>query len=188
MKTYQFKLESCAPYTSSKMHGAEKIDKNESPAAYDQRTWREKAHWGQDGIAFIPPMAFKFAISSAARKRGEKIPGKGQKTWAKIFDSGIMVLDPIPLGVTKEKIQSITVNCNADGVRGSGKRVPRIFPIVQSWSGTLTVHVLDTMIDAETLVRYVDEAGKFIGVGQYRPENLGINGRWAVKSWKEVSV
>ena len=186
MKTYEAHIKSAAPATFSRQHNADK-ESGESHDAYEKRTWREKLTFADNNIdAIINPMAFKFAISSAARKRGEKIAGKGNKTWAKLFDSGILIMQAVPLGVTRETVAGLSISVNADGVRGGGKRVMRTFPIVRQWEGKLVIHVLDDEITGDILRKYVDEAGKFIGIGQFRPENLGTNGRWEVVGFKEI--
>lgn len=76
--------------------------------------------------------------------------------------------------------------CHADGKRGSGTRVPRTFPVIRQWHGKALFYVLDETITREVFQRYLEEAGKFIGVGRFRPRNGGFYGRFEVKSldWK----
>lgn len=45
MKIATVKLTSKAPYSQSRFHGTEKLDK-ELPDDYEKRTWIEKGHWG----------------------------------------------------------------------------------------------------------------------------------------------
>jgi hypothetical protein len=40
------------------------------------------------------------------------------------------------------------------------------------------VHVLDPIITKDIFVEMIELAGMFIGMGQFRPANLGTNGRF----------
>ena len=185
MKTAIVTIKGVAPYCASRFHNSPKLDK-ETPDAFEQRTWREKAHYDADGNAFVPGRAFKFALMSAAKQLGLQVPGRGKKTYKDAFANGVLVLENLLLKTAREDVKSVTVHVNADGVRGSGKRVLRNFPIFHEWGGKLTFHIVNDMIVREVFEQHIREAGKFIGVGQNRPENSGEHGRFDVLAveWK----
>jgi hypothetical protein len=81
MKTCTVHFTGQAPYSASRAHCAEKLPK-ETPDAYEERTWREKAHV-KDGRVVIPAMAFKIGLDRAAKMLGRQIPGKGKATYTK---------------------------------------------------------------------------------------------------------
>ena len=90
----------------------------------------------------------------------------------------------LPLGVHKDKVQGVTIPAHAGGQRkgmGSNKRVPRTFPIIPQWEGDLSVLILDETITEDIFTRVMQHAGSFIGIGRFRPENGGFNGRFMVK-------
>lgn len=180
------KLVGESPYSASRHHGEPLANAKEKPDDYDARTWREKAHYHPDSRElFIPAMGLKFAICEAARRLSTKIPGKGQQTYTKNFVSGILLFDPLNLGISVDEAACETVYVHANGQRGSGKRVWRRFPIVpRGWQSTATVHVLDAVIPNSEVERALSEAGMFIGLGRFRPENGGLFGRFTVKSLK----
>lgn len=177
MKTAVIKLTSAAPLTQSRKHDAPKLEK-ELADAYEQRTWKNKAHVNDDGRVEIPAFAIKCAVVAAAKYAGDQIPGKGKATWTKKFQCGILIPENAVTDCTVDDITPVTINANPDGVRGSGKRVFRTFPQLRKWSATLTVLVLDEIITRGVLEKYFTAAGQFVGVGQYRPENGGTNGRF----------
>lgn len=185
MKTYEAKLKSVSPYTSSRYHGIPRKER-ETSDDHEQRTWRHKLTMDNDGNAIINPIAFKFALSAATKYSGDQIPGKGKRTYTKLFESGLLVTKPVPLSVHRDDVYGIDVFVNVDGKRGSGKRVMRRFPIVREWSGVLEIIVLDDGITPEVLRKHLVIAGQFIGVGQYRCEVGGTNGRFMVESLKEI--
>ncbi len=184
-KAYIATIESVTPYTSSRKHFEPKLEK-ETPDKYDERTWRHKLTTDEKGNAVINPMAFKFALASAAKYSGEQVPTKGRKTYTQTFDSGILIVDPLPLGVNMKDVHEIKVFVNSDGKRGGGKRVVRYFPIIQHWKGQLKIHVLDQLITMDVLKKMLELAGQFIGVGQFRAERGGTNGRFKVLDLKEA--
>ena len=65
MKTCTATLRSVSPYSSSRPHVTEKLEK-ETPADFEKRTWREKLHVNDEGVVFIPGMSFKMALDKAA--------------------------------------------------------------------------------------------------------------------------
>lgn len=186
MKICTATIQGITPFTASRMHDTPKLEK-ERPDDYEIRTWREKAHYDSDGIAYIPGIAFKQALDSAAKFLSIQVPGKGKATFTKHFVSGVICADNLSLGRSRDKMEMVTINANSDGVRGSGKRVKRSFPLIPAWGGKVTFYVLDDAITKEVFETVLRESGKFIGVGQYRPQNGGTNGRYDITAtaWAE---
>lgn len=188
MKKVIVSLKSTAPYEQSKHYDVPKLEK-ESSADYEERTWRNRLHCDKyledgaidpEGTVVIPPMAFKNCLSEAAKYLSMQIPGKGKSTYTKHFEAGVMVLDPVPLGVKVKNVAPLRLFVPADGKRGSGKRVKKTFPVIPSWQADVVFYVLDETI-TETIFRtHIEEAGKFIGIGSFRPRNNGFYGRFEV--------
>ena len=68
-------LKSTSPYSQSRMHDFQK-DSKESHDVFERRIWREKSHYDEGGMLFIPQMSFKFCIMQAATYLGEKCQGQ----------------------------------------------------------------------------------------------------------------
>lgn len=179
-------LQSITPYSQSRMHDTEKLNK-ETHDAYEKRTWRNKSHIDEDGMIYIPPMAFKMSLDAAAKYLSLQIPGKGKATYTKHFLSGVLVMDKLVTDVRGDDCEGEWINANADGVRGSGKRVKRCFPLIPAWAGTQDFYILDDTIDRDTFAKVLKEAGALIGIGRFRPQNGGFYGRFSVgkTSWRE---
>ncbi len=186
MKLAIAELESLSPYSQSRKHNAETKDK-EAKDAYEKRTWRERMHVNEDGNVFIPPMAFKFSLETAARYLRMRIPGKDKSEYGKHFKSGVIVIEGLELPVKKDKVPGEWLSLHANGKRGSGSRVDRCMPLISSWGGTVTYHILDDVITEEVFAKHLKESGNFIGIGRFRPENGGYYGRFKVNSveWKD---
>jgi hypothetical protein len=189
MKTCYASLKSISPYSQSFQHETPKLN-GETHDAHEKRTWRDKAHVDEKGEIYIPPMAFKQALDAAAKRLGLQIPGKGKATYTKHFLSGVLVMDRLGTGIRKDAVQGEWINANSDGVRGSGKRVKRCFPLIPSWEGTVAFHILDDVIDPDTFARVIEVTGQFIGIGRFRPEKGGFYGRFSVEKlrWEEQAL
>ena len=185
MRTIVAKVSGFSPYSQSKHYDVPFLPK-EGKDKYEQRTWRERCHVDKDGYLFIPPMAFKNCLSEIAKFLGEQIPGRGKNTYTKHFEAGVIVMDPIRLPIKKEDVEGEWYHVPSDGVRGSGKRVMKCFPVVREWSGELKAYILDETITLEVFEKHLREAGNFIGIGRFRPRNNGYYGRFIVDKVEEV--
>ena len=84
------------------------------------RTWRDRLHVDKSGKVFIPPMAFKGALETAARFNPISIPGRGKSTYTKHFRAGILVVDPVFVGATVDEVEGEWLLLNSDGRKGGG--------------------------------------------------------------------
>lgn len=179
MRICEATLESVSAYSQSRYHNIPKLDK-ESAEDYEERTWRERLNTLDDGTVYVPPMAFKNALSEAAKYLSMRIPGKGKSTYTKHFESGILVLEPTPLGIKKDQVIGERRFVPSDGKRGGGSRVEKCFPIVPQWKASVTFHILDDTITPTVFEHHLREAGNLIGIGRFRPRNNGFYGRFRV--------
>lgn len=175
------KLQSTAPYSASRKHDTEKLNR-ETHEDYETRTWREKSNYDKDGIVFIPAMAFKQALDDVAKMFSTQIPGKGKSTYTKHFKSGVFCMENVSIGIHKDDMNMVAINANSDGVRGSGKRVKRLFPETPSWSADVQFMIADDTITDEVFEKTIKDAGMFIGVGRFRRQNGGMYGSFKVES------
>lgn len=183
MRTATITVEGVSPYSQSKHHSEPKIGQ-ETSDAHERRTWRNRMHVTKDGYVQIPPMAAKNGLVSAAKFLNQKIPGEGQKTFTKRFESGILSTDPVILPIKVADVPSEELFVPSDGIRGSGKRVLKFFGVIADWSGSFIVHVLDEKIGDKVFAAHAEAWGMFIGIGRFRPEKNGYYGRFKINSIK----
>lgn len=172
-----------SPYSQSRKHDADKL-KGEGADAYDERTWREKMTLTSDGKSLaIPQHGMHQSISAAAKYSKRQIPGQGKATWTAKFTAGIAIMEEISLGIDPSDVRAIALSVSSKGIRGaySGSRVTRRFPITPAgWSATFGIVILDPIITSDVMREMLDIAGMFVGVGRFRPETGGNNGRFRV--------
>jgi hypothetical protein len=180
--TAQLTLQSLSPYSQSRYHEEPKL-KGELADAYDRRTWKSHCLFqriGKKNVMMIPAHGFIQTMIAAAKYSKKQIPGQGKATWTAKFQAGIMIMDDIPTSVEEKDIQFCDIYANADGIRGSAKRVMRRYPLVGWWMAMFPVTILDPIITQEVFREIVDLAGMFVGLGRFRPEKGGFNGRFRI--------
>jgi hypothetical protein len=182
-----------SPYSQSAMHDGEMLDR-ESHEDHDERTWRDKCTVNNAGQVCIPSMAFKQCIDTAAYKLGVKVPNRRGATYRNFFASGFFCNENVPIGngkvLKKTDAEMVTINANANGKRGSGTRVKRRFPMFSQWNGVAEFTITDDIITREIFETHVKAAGMIVGIGRFRPENGGTNGRFRATKfeWRDLQI
>jgi hypothetical protein len=177
-------IDGTAPYSQSRKHDDPWLE-GEGPDDYDRRTWRSKMTVelidGKPRMC-IPSFAVHMALCEAARYSKIQIKGQGKATWTAKMRSGVSILGPISLGIDPAKVECIVLSLNSDGKRGSGSRVTRRLPqIPMGWQVTFEALILDPIITKNIFREMIELTGLYIGLGQYRPEKGGSNGRFILK-------
>lgn len=187
MKRATFELIGVSPYCQARFHNTEKLDK-EGHDDHEKRTWRNKLHTDAKGYVFVPNFALKNCLAEVAKFLSIQIPGKGKSTYTKNFEAGLMVEDNITLPVKAAEVQGVWMHVPSDGMRGGKKRVRKCFPVIQEWRGMASVLILDDTITEDVFKLHLDQAGKFIGLGTFRPRNNGVFGRFDIKKikWEKI--
>ena len=189
IRTCTATIQGVSPYSPSRFLEEPKRP-GEDGDAYERRTWRLKAHADKNGNVIVPFMSFKKALDGAARLTPRKIKGRGAQTYGQQMKSGVLLDQPLRLNVKVDDLRSETFMCSIKGdSRGIGGRVPRIFPMISSWAGSVLFYITNDTIQQDVFETYLKEAGLFIGLGRFRPENGGVNGRFKVEAmkWGEVA-
>lgn len=166
------------PYSQSRKLLDER-PKSKSWDEWEKDTWLDKLNV-ENGKIIIPGHGIQQAIIAAAKYSGAQIPGQGKKTWTAKFTSGILIDGDGETGATPADARAVSIQANSDGVRGSGKRVLRIFPQLDTWSATFDVLILDPIISRQVFQDTLEIAGQLIGLGRFRPEKGGRNGRFII--------
>ena len=177
-----------SPYSQSLAVREEKR-KGETDDDREKRTWRRRIHADENDDVFIPPTAIKNALYEIAKYLSESRPGKGKLTYTKHFEAGLAVLEPAYLGIKKDDVAGQDLFLSAKGIRGAkgGARVWRTYPVIPpGWRATVRIDLIDDVLIAnpDIVQRYLEEAGRLIGVGRFRPSNGGYYGRFTVESFK----
>jgi hypothetical protein len=177
MRSVRVTIQSVTPYSQSRQHETPKI-KGETNDEHEKRTWREKCNVDANNNIVVPAMAFKQCLDAAAKKMGMQIPGKGKSTYTKYFSADVICDADVKLPIKKDQVDSVRISANVDGVRGSGKRVWKTFPVIPTWTAAAEFTILDDVVSREVFEETFKVAAGSIGIGRFRPEKGGLNGRF----------
>ena len=137
-----------------------------------------KCYKDDEGNLFIPgPNIFACLIEAGKFHKS----GKSKLTTLKssIIPAGVMVEELIcSLGTKDWEVDSRSVVNPSTGGRRMCHR-----PRLDDWTCEFTVDIDDTMFSPDLIRLIVDDAGKKVGLGDYRPTRKGPFGRFVVKKW-----
>jgi hypothetical protein len=182
-----------SPYSQSAQYETPMLDR-ESHEDYDIRTWRDHCTVNKTGQVCIPAMAFKQAIDTTAWKLAIKVPGRRGASFKSFFASGFFCNGDVPISngkaLTPADAEVCKISANPSGDRGGGKRVPRRFPNFDKWNGVAEFTIIDDIITPEIFEHHCKTAGLIVGIGRFRPEKGGTNGRFRATKfeWKDMTL
>jgi len=163
----------------------------ETADEYERRIWPEVAHWTSnkpDAKMFIPAMSFKKSVATAAKRTPIKIPGQRNATYTKFFVSDVMVMADVVLSNTRRsEVEGAWVYVPGQPGSGGGSKVWKCFPQAQSWNAAVDFAISEDIITKEVFELYLKKAGASVGIGVWRPEVGGLNGRFMPTKfeWRE---
>ena len=131
------------------------------------------------GQPCIPETVIRAVIEGGARKTKEG----GMVRELLLVESVDFAFDRDALGDTPEE-WAVTLQHHA-GVKVGQSRINRVRALFPEWSASIRIDVADLPngkpeVDLVQLRRWMDTAGKRIGIGDWRPQKSGIHGRFTV--------
>jgi len=177
MKTVSYGIKSVTPLLMNNINSM--LTAKTKPARTKHEDWEagdemfNARMYLEGGKLAIPSRVWKGTLKAAAKFSGIKQPGK-RSGYADLVDSVLFITDSMLL---KQPVSEVNKHQAFVGMNGT-KKILRIWPKLEDWSGTLNVIIADEkQFPPEILLELLDVGGKFIGVGDYRPEY----GRFTVK-------
>jgi hypothetical protein len=146
-----------------------------------------KRYTDADGNLYIPGTNLFACIIAAGTFHKA---GKSKLTTLKtsLIPAGMLVDDLVcPLhDADGQPLTSWEVDSRSVVIPSTGGRIMCHRPRVDLWFCTFTVDVDTTMFPPSLIRSVVDDAGKKIGLGDYRPARKGPFGRFVVSKWEVV--
>lgn len=139
----------------------------------------KKAYSDDDGNLYIPgPNIFSCLIQAGKFHKS----GKSKVTTSKssLVPAGMALREVVcPLGTKDFEVDSRSVVIPATGGRIMAHR-----PRLDNWSLSFSLEVDESMFSPEFVRLLVDDAGRKIGLGDFRPDRKGPFGKFVVTEWK----
>ena len=142
-----------------------------------------KRYADDKGMLYIPgPNIYSALIAAGTFHKAGKSKITTMKT--SLVPAGIQVEELVCALNTKEW----EVDSRSVVIPSTGGRIMCHRPRVDKWAMTFTLDVDTDMFDPKLVRAIVDDAGKKIGLGDYRPARKGPFGRFVVKEWKIIET
>lgn len=162
-----------APLLMNKFTEAKPEESKRGKKVYDATEEAEKKTYRtEDGKLYLPNTHFKASMVKASAD----FKMTGRKTYKDYVKAGVFI--PTEQIILDQQDYEI----HAEPVVIQRARVMSWRPKFKQWSCTFTIDIVDEMINQTTLREILEMAGKYKGVGDYRPEY----GRFQIESWKVV--
>jgi hypothetical protein len=141
----------------------------------------DSAYRMPDGTLYLPGTAIFAAIISAGRFH--KAGKRALTTARESIVPAAVFLQSVELSL---KTKDFEVDSRPVVVPATGGRIMKHRPRLDTWATSFTLELDESVMEPKLLRVLVDDAGKKIGVGDFRPARKGPFGRFVVTNCKEV--
>jgi len=139
----------------------------------------KKLYIDSNGMIYQPATHLDRALIEAGKKI--KVKGQGKATYSKLFGSMVSVEE----FEIEHKIQDYEIHKCLVVIPSTKGRVMRYRPIFKKWA--LEFHMdAEEEIPGEVIKEALEICGKYVGIGDWRPEKKGKFGKFQVTEFKEI--
>jgi hypothetical protein len=138
----------------------------------------KKLYVDAEGTIYQPATHIDRALIEAGKKI--KVKGQGKATYSKLFGSMVAVEE---FEIVHKK-QDYTIHKSLVVIPSTKGRVMRYRPMFKEW--VLEFHIeFEDEIPSDVVKEALEIAGKYVGIGDWRPEKKGKFGKFQVTKFKE---
>ena len=182
MKTYNVAITGISPLLMNRPStligdiAKEKTQTEESPV----QSAEKKLYINDEKKLYQPETHIKGALVEAGKD--QKVVGKGKSTYSKIVGYAVEI-NPFEIIHKKQKWTPYSVLAVNPSTRG---RNLLHRPMLKEWELEFAITFDEEQIPASILKEILERAGKFVGIGDWRPAKKGRFGKFQVTSFKEA--
>jgi len=172
MVKYKVKIKGKAPLLMNKFSVEEKTTSRAKKVYVPKDEAERKTYRTEKGKLFLPSTHFKAAMVKAATD----FKMTGRKSYKEYIKAGLFI-DETEIVLDQQDYEIFECPVVIQRARVMSWR-----PMFKEWSCEFTVELADEMLNVTDVKQILEAAGRFKGVGDFRPEH----GRFEVKSFKKV--
>lgn len=139
----------------------------------------DKLYKGEDGSVLLPSVYIKNSITESAKQF--KIQGKNKATYSKIVGSSVDVM-PFYINLDAGDYEIFRISAVNPMTKG---RMMVSRPKFNKWSASFEIVLNDPQVDVSVINEILEHAGKYVGIGDWRPEKKGMFGKFMITSFKK---
>jgi len=134
----------------------------------------DKLYLTEDGKPYVPSAYIRNSLIDAGK--AVKIKGKGKSTYSKLLGSSLIVQPDVIIINSSTGWKPFTATAVNPATRG---RMTVTRPMFKDWKLEFEVIMPDD-INEEDFAKIFDEAGRYVGIGDWRPAKKGMYGKFIV--------
>lgn len=138
----------------------------------------DKLYKDENGKTQLPAVYLKNCFTEAAKKF--KIPGQRTANYSKLVGSTVDV-EPFYIELDAKHYNVFRISAVIPATKG---RVMVERPKYDEWKATFNVLLNDEGLPLDVMNEVITEAGKTVGVGDWRPQKKGMFGKFMITSFK----
>ena len=166
--------------------------KANKPTTPEEMAWAKAYYYeeDEDGDKLEKPEFWhpSSAVYGAIINASSNHKVKGSRKSLKSLAPGALIMrdDKMPLTMpgTHEPITEFVLDCRAVVNPSTKGRMACIRPCFPRWVATGEIEIDDETLDPTLVKQLLDEAGRSIGIGDFRPQKCGPFGRFTVTLWQ----
>jgi len=139
----------------------------------------DKLYLDEDGNPMLPSVYLKNCITEASKQF--KIVGKGKSTYSKLVASTVDI-EPFMISLKSGKYEVFRISAVNPMTKG---RMMTERPRYNKWSAEFEIIVNDPAVPISVINEILEHAGKYVGIGDWRPQKKGMHGKFMISSFKE---
>ena len=138
----------------------------------------KKLYINADETIFQPATHIEASLIEAGKKI--KVKGQGKATYSKLFGS-MLSIEELEI---EHKIQDYEINKCLVVIPSTKGRIMRYRPMFKKW--VLNFNILaEDELPSEAILQALEISGKYVGIGDWRPQKKGKFGKYQVTHFKE---
>ena len=138
----------------------------------------DKLYTDENGKAQLPAVYLKNSIVEASKQF--KIVGKGKSTYSKLVASTVEI-EPFYIELNAGKYEVFRISAVNPMTKG---RMMTERPKFNKWSASFEIILNDEAVPNSVMNEILEHAGKYVGVGDWRPQTKGMFGKFMITSFK----
>ena len=140
----------------------------------------ENKLWIHNKEISIPGVYIRNSLIEAGKQF--KIVGKGKATYSKLIGATVEV-NPEKITLKPQKYEVFSIAAVNPSTKG---RVMTHRPRFNEWNLNFEIVLNDDGIPTEVINEELEYAGRYVGIGDWRPAKKGMFGKFMITSFKEV--
>lgn len=140
--------------------------------------WRGSLYVDDQLNVILPAESIKAALIGGAKREKSGPQARGGTF---VFISPVLVHDASEVSIDELWGNGDTKNVHRVSAKVNSSRVMRTRPQFHDWSVEVDIHYDTSQAQSSDILRWLETAGRIIGIGDWRPESSGNFGRFTVE-------